>query len=190
MTDLSILQRFHETLRAMARDDIDAVQQLRASCPRVPELLPDSDYRDLVDGTEKWAMVVAIDLGPVLARYELLTDLAPVLHRMARETSPTHRGRERATLDKDVIAHVQTQLMAQIHAFWDALETVCAALLETDVRTVLAAEYPPLLDQLQRHQPQWAAIARDEAQYQVHIKTLTALWLTFCGPVPSATAPH
>ncbi len=182
MTELSILQRFHETLGAMARDDIDAVQQLRASCPRVPELLPDSDYRDLVDGTEKWVVVVANDMLPLIARLEILQDLEPMLTQLMVNVSPRRHNRDHTIITHDFIRHVQAPLLGQLRAFWEALATVCSTLIEMDVRTVLQAEYPPLLDLATRFQSQWSAIDRNEEQYRLHLETLTALWLRFCVP--------
>jgi len=179
-TALSVWERFHRTLDAMAHDDMETVQWLRDTCPRVPEELPDPAYRDLVDGTERWVMVVAMDLLPLLARIEVLQDLEPLM----RPRSPNGQGRRRSgtLLSRDLLHRVRRQLLTQLRSFWDALNTVCATLLETDARTVLQAEYPPLLEQLDRYAAQWETIPRDDTDYATRVDLLAALWLRFCEP--------
>lgn len=182
MTTLSAWNRFHQTLAAMAQDNVDAVQHLRDTCPRAPENFPDPDYRSLVDGTEKWVLVVAVDMLPILARLDILHDLEPLFDQMVADTTPRRRRRDHAIISKDFLTHVQGQLLGQLRALWEALSAVCTVLIETDVEIVLQAEYPPLLAWMTRYEAIWQQVPRNEEQYATHLETLTALWLKFCDP--------
>lgn len=178
----SAWNRFHQTLTAMAQDDVDGVQHLRDTCPRVSENLPDPDYRSLVDGTEKWVVVAALDMVAILARLDMLHDLAPLWDQMVSDTTPRRRRRDHAIIRKDFLTHMQRQLLGQLRAFWEALGVVCTTLIETDIRIVLQAEYPPLLASTTRYEAAWQQVPRNEEQYATHLETLTALWLRFCDP--------
>lgn len=180
MTKLAARNRFHQTLAAMAQDDVDAVQHLRDTCPRTPENLPDLDYRSLVDGTEKWVMVVALDMAPILARLDILHDLTLLFDQKGSGTTPRRRGRDHPIISKNFLTQGQKLVLGQLRAFWEALSVVCTVLLETDVQIVLQAEYPPLLVWATRYKATWQQVPRNEEQYATHLETLIALWLKFC----------
>ncbi len=189
---MTAMDRFKQTIHAMATDDEATVEALRTSCPKVPELLADPAYRDLVDGTHEWVLVVAMDMLPLLARIELLTDLNPVFDNLITLAPVSRRRKDRTQITGDFLEHIQAQLMGQMRALWEALELVCATLLEIDVRTVLQAEHPPLLTLSERFKPQWSAAKRNEIFYQQEIEVLPALWLQCCQQeaASSTTVTH
>lgn len=168
-------ERFKRTIRAMALNDKATVETLRTSCPKVPEILPDPDYRDLVDGTEWWVMVIAIDIVPIIAKLDIL-DLIQQLNRQK------HWQNASRLPESDPLRHMTETLLSQLHTIWDALETVCTTLLEMDARRVLQAEYPPLLQDFDRYRQRWERIPRQESAYAQEVDLLAALWLRFCDP--------
>lgn len=148
-------------IHALADDDHQTMQWLSQTCPKVESRANIAAFTDRMDASRVLALAVGIDLGQRISKLHLLEVLAPAVVKRRQR----------------LVQRVQTALLGELRAYWEAWEHLCEQDLHCDPMEVMRAWCGPVAEGIKPFRStQWEQTPREEPLYQSSVETLTALW--------------